>query len=126
MNEAGLLQILTCGEDSHYQFERDETNDDSIAWELAAVYQQRRPVAAGRGDSDRVPGLNAIGVWCLSQLISNAASQNIRPPIHPMTDVSKTKVPKERKGPREWGQGEMNYPQKAKGSKGFNKTVACC
>src|SRR5580765_206420 len=91
MNEADLLQILARGEDSRHQFKRDETNADSIAAELAAFANSGGGVLfLGIEDKGRVAGLNAANVRRLNQLLSNAASQNVRPPIHPTTENIQT------------------------------------
>jgi hypothetical protein len=125
MNDADLLQILAHGEDSRHQFKRDETNTDSITVELAAFANSGGGLLLpGVDDNGRVTGLDTTDVRRLNQLILNAASQNVRPPIHPMADGPKTKVLKEGKGPREWVSRGKELPQKAKGSMGFNKTVA--
>lgn len=91
MNETDLRSILACGEDSRHQFKRDETNADSIAAELAAFANSGGGLLLlGVEDSGSVTGLDAASVRRLNQLISNAASQNIRPPIHPITENIQT------------------------------------
>lgn len=91
MNEADLLQILARGEDSCHQFKRDETNADSIAAELAAFANSGGGLLLlGVADDGSVTGLDAANVRRLNQLISNAASQNVRPPIHPTTENVQT------------------------------------
>src|SRR5574337_389638 len=91
MNEADLLQILARGEDSRHQFKRDETNADSVAAELAAFANSGGGLLLlGADDNGSVCGLDAANVRRLNQLISNAASQNVRPPIHPITENIQT------------------------------------
>lgn len=91
MTEADLLQLIARGEDSRHQFKRDETNADSIAAELAAFANSGGgTLFLGVEDSDRVTGLDATNVRRLNQLLSNAASQNVRPPIHPTTENIQT------------------------------------
>jgi len=91
MTEADLLQIVERGEDSRHQFKRDETNADSIAAELAAFANSGGGVLfLGVEDKGRVAGLDAANVRRLNQLLSNAASQNVRPPIHPTTENIQT------------------------------------
>jgi predicted HTH transcriptional regulator len=91
MNEADLLQILERGEDSRYQFKSDETNADSIAAELAAFANSGGgQLLLGVADGGNVVGLDATNVRRLNQLLSNAASQNVRPPIHPTTENIQT------------------------------------
>ena len=91
MNEADLLQILARGEDSRHQFKRDETNADSIAAELTAFANSGGGLLLlGADDNGKVTGLDAANVRRLNQLISNAASQNVRPPVHPTTENIQT------------------------------------
>ena len=91
MNEADLFQILERGEDSRHQFKRDETNADSIAAELAAFANSGGGLLLlGVDDDGNVAGLDAAGVRRVNQLISNAASQNVRPPVHPLTENIQT------------------------------------
>lgn len=91
MSAADLLQILARGEDSRHQFKRDETNADSIAWSWP-----RSPTAAAacrclaRTRAAACAGWGAANVRRLNQLISNAASQNVRPPIPPTTEKIQT------------------------------------
>ncbi len=87
MNESNLLPILARGEDSRHQFKRDETNADSIAAELAAFANSGGVLLLlDAEDNGKVTGLDAANVRRLNQLISNAASRNVRPPIHPSTE----------------------------------------
>ena len=91
MNEAELLSILARGEDSRHQFKRDETNADSIAAELAAFANSGGGLLLlGADDNGKVTGLDAANVRRLNQLISNAASQNVCPPVHPTTENIQT------------------------------------
>ena len=91
MNEADFLPILARGEDSRHQFKRDETNADSIAAELAAFANSGGGLLLlGADDNGKVTGLDAANVRRLNQLNSNAASQNVRPPVHPTTENIQT------------------------------------
>ena len=91
MNEAEFQSILARGEDSRHQFKRDETNADSIAAELAAFANSGGGLLLlGADDNGKVTGLDAANVRRLNQLISNAASQNVRPPVHPTTENIQT------------------------------------
>lgn len=86
MTETDLLQTLTRGEDSHHQFKRDATNADGMAAELAAFAKSGGgTVFLGVDDDCSIAGLDAADVRRLNQLISNAASQHVRPPLHPQT-----------------------------------------
>jgi ATP-dependent DNA helicase RecG len=91
MTETELLHILARGEDSRHQFKRDQTNADSMAAELAAFANSSGgQVFLGVTDEGAVVGLNAVAVQRLNQLISNAASQHVRPPVHPLTENVQT------------------------------------
>jgi ATP-dependent DNA helicase RecG len=86
MNEIELRAILAGGEDSHNQFKQDFTNADALAAELIAFAN----CAGGRlfigvADNGTVTGLTASDVMRLNQLLSNASSQNVRPPVNPLS-----------------------------------------
>ncbi len=91
MTETDLLQALACGEDSRHQFKRDATNADGMAAELAAFANSGGgKVFLGVADDGSIAGLDSAAVRRLNQLISNAASQHVRPPLHPQTDNVQT------------------------------------
>jgi ATP-dependent DNA helicase RecG len=84
--EPDLWQVLARGEDSCHQFKRDATNADGMAAELAALANSGGgTVFLGVDDDGSIAGLDAAAVRRLNQLISNAASQHVRPPLHPQT-----------------------------------------
>lgn len=86
MSEAELLQILARGEDSQHQFKSDITNADALAAELIALANSAGgDLYIGVADNGQVSGLTATDVARLNQLVSNAASQNMRPPINPQS-----------------------------------------
>ncbi|MFY1666642.1 RNA-binding domain-containing protein [Pseudomonas sp. Pseu.R1] len=91
MTLAELHQILACGEDSRHQFKRDFNNIDALAGELAAFANTSGGyLLIGVEDSGEVSGLNSADVARLNQLLSNAASQNIRPAINPLSSNLQT------------------------------------
>ena len=91
MTEAELLHQLALGEDSRHQFKRDATNADSMAAELAAFSNSGGgQLFIGVADDGSVLGLDAGAVRRLNQLLSNAASQHTRPPVHPLTENVQT------------------------------------
>ena len=86
MTLSDLLQTLARGEDSRHQLKLDATNADGIAAELAAFANSGGgAVFLGVADDGSIAGLDASAVRRLNQLISNAASQHVRPPLHPQT-----------------------------------------
>ncbi len=92
MNEAELLAIIACGEDSRHQFKRDFSNIDSLAAELIAFANTSGGfLLIGVSDDGHVTGLKTADVSRLNQLLSNASSQSVRPPINPSTMNVQTK-----------------------------------
>lgn len=86
MNEAELLEIVRRGEDSRHQFKSSETNPDAIAAELTAFANSGGGrLFLGVADLGRVTGLDVSDVRRLNQLLSNVASQNVRP-LHSSDD----------------------------------------
>lgn len=86
MTLAELHQILACGEDSRHQFKRDFSNIDALAAELVALANTAGGyLLIGVDDSGAISGLNGADVARLNQLLSNAASQNVRPAINPLS-----------------------------------------
>lgn len=81
-----LKNILACGEDSSHQFKRDLSNVESLAAELIAFANTiGGMLIIGVEDTGYITGLSPERVCSLNQLLSNVASQNIRPPINPLT-----------------------------------------
>ncbi|WP_055136738.1 RNA-binding domain-containing protein, partial [Pseudomonas corrugata] len=91
MTEVELLQILARGEDSRHQYKRDLVNADGVAAELAALANSGGgELFIGVDDDGSIHGLDTSAIQRLNQLLSNAASQNIRPPVHPLTENVQT------------------------------------
>ena len=91
MNETELHQRLTQGEDSRHQFKRDATNADSLAAELAAFANSGGgTLFIGVNDDGSVAGLDTADIRRLNQLLSNASSPHVRPPVHPLTENVRT------------------------------------
>ena len=86
MTPAELHQILARGEDSRHQFKRDFSNIDALAAELVAFANTSGGyLLIGVDDSGAVSGLSSTDISRLNQLLSNAASQNVRPAINPLS-----------------------------------------
>lgn len=91
MTPTQLSAIIACGEDSHHQFKRDFTNAESLAAELAAFANMGGGMLlVGVGDDGKVAGLASSDISRLNQLLFNAASQHVKPPINPTTTNVKT------------------------------------
>ena len=86
MNETELLAILARGEDSRHQFKENFSNVDALAAELVAFANSGGGLLiVGANDAGEVVGLTAADISRLNQLLSNAASQSVRPPVHPLS-----------------------------------------
>jgi predicted HTH transcriptional regulator len=91
MTETELLQILARGEDSQHQFKRDFTNADALAAELAALANGLGgQILIGVADDGQLTGLTSQDIGRINQLLSNAASQHVRPPLSPRSQNLKT------------------------------------
>lgn len=79
-----LKLILAQGEDSQHQFKRNITNVDAFAAELVAFANANGGyLIIGIEDNGTVTGLSREDIARLNQLLSNASSQHVRPPVHP-------------------------------------------
>ena len=86
-----LNAIIARGEDSRHQFKRDFTNVESMAAELAAFANMGGgQLLVGVSDNSTITGLSTADISRLNQLLSNAASQHVKPPINPTTTNVKT------------------------------------
>ena len=87
MGTAELIEIISRGEDSRHQFKENSFNADSMAAEMVAFSNSSGGmILIGVTDSGEVPGLTTADIGRLNQLISNAASQLVRPPVNPETE----------------------------------------
>lgn len=83
-----IIQILSQGEDSRNQFKKDINNPDSLAQELIAFSNTLGGrIFVGVGDDGAVIGLTAKDVHRINQLLSNSASQNVKPAINPLSQI---------------------------------------
>lgn len=87
METTELIEALGRGEDSRHQFKENIHNADSLAAELVAFSNtDGGQLFLGVDDSGNVTGLTSLDVARLNQLISNVASQSVRPSINPQTE----------------------------------------
>ncbi|OED39949.1 ATP-dependent DNA helicase RecG [Chromatiales bacterium (ex Bugula neritina AB1)] len=87
METTELIEILSRGEDSHHQFKSNVTNELSLATEMIAFSNtQGGMMVIGASNNGRVSGLAREDMARLSNLVSNAASQQVRPPINPIAE----------------------------------------
>ncbi|EIJ35575.1 RNA-binding domain-containing protein [Thiothrix nivea] len=86
MDTQQVQTILAQGEDSRHQFKRNISNVDAFAAELAALANAGGGyILIGVDDNSSISGLSREDISRLNQLLSNASSQHVRPPIHPTT-----------------------------------------
>lgn len=86
METLDIMTILAQGEDSEHQFKKNITNVDSLAAEMVAFSNANGgKILVGVADDGQISGLTKEDIQRLNQLISNAASQNVRPAINPIT-----------------------------------------
>lgn len=87
METVELLEVVARGEDSRHQFKQDVTNASSLGAEMVAFANSGGgQIFIGVTDSGVINELDAVNVNRLNQLIANAASNSVRPPINPLTE----------------------------------------
>ena len=93
LTEATLLQRIALGEHTRQQFKRSFNSPDALAAELAAFANSGGgTLFIGVADDGTVTGLSAQDVRHLNQMLSNASSQHVRPPVHPHTENVQTRA----------------------------------
>lgn len=87
METAQLLEIISRDEDSRHQFKADVTNETSLGQEMVAFSNSGGgSIFIGVSNDGTFAGLKREDMGRLNQLVSNAASQQVRPPINPQTE----------------------------------------
>ncbi len=89
MEAIELLEIISRGEDGRHQFKATYIKEekDSLASEMVAFSNSGGgQIIIGVNNNGTRSGLNASDIDRLNQMISNAASQSVRPPINPSTE----------------------------------------
>ena len=87
METTELLEIVARGEDSRHQFKEDATNATTLAAEIVAFANSGGgQVFIGVANDGTIQAHDAADVARLNQLIANAASNSVRPPINPLTE----------------------------------------
>lgn len=88
METAELLAIIARDEDSQHQFKADVNNASSLGAEMVAFSNTAGGlilIGVNDGDGSR-SGLTREDVGRINQVIANAATNNVRPPINPVTE----------------------------------------
>jgi ATP-dependent DNA helicase RecG len=88
MEALELLELVQKGESSLVQFKEIINNINQLAQEFCALANTEGGIVLiGVSDNGEIKGLSAEQIHKLNQWISNAASQNIKPPISPLTEI---------------------------------------
>jgi len=89
MEAIELLELISKGEDSRTQFKlsQDVTNAKSLAGEMVAFANSKGGrILIGVDDTASVIGLSSEDIRRINQLISNTATDCVRPSINPQTE----------------------------------------
>ncbi|MCI5167627.1 MAG: ATP-binding protein [Candidatus Electrothrix sp. GM3_4] len=87
METSELLEIIARDEDSRHQFKANVTNETSLVQEMLAFSNTMGGmIIIGVSDDGTLSRLRREDMGKLSNLVSNAASQQIKPPINPITE----------------------------------------
>lgn len=82
-----LLEIIARDEDSYHQFKANVTNEKQLATEMIAFSNSDGGmILIGVNEDHSITGLTPNDIVRLNNLISNAASQHVHPPIYPRTE----------------------------------------
>lgn len=88
METEELLAIIARDEDSRHQFKADVNNASSLGAEMVAFSNSAGGlilIGVNDGDGSRT-GLTRDDIGRINQVVANAATNNIRPPINPVTE----------------------------------------
>jgi len=84
--EESIRKTLKQGEDSKNQFKKNITNSKALAAEMIAYSNSGGgKLFIGVNDDGSIAGLTKEDICRLNQLISNTASDNVQPPISPIS-----------------------------------------
>jgi ATP-dependent DNA helicase RecG len=84
METTELLEIVARGEDGKHQFKANFTNPISLAAEMVAFSNSGGgEIFIGVEDDGSYSGLTRRDIGRLNQLVSNSASDSVRPPVNP-------------------------------------------
>jgi ATP-dependent DNA helicase RecG len=88
MNKTELLEKIKNGEDSFTQFKLNITRSESLANEFVAFANAKGGyLIVGVDDNKQIIGLTDKEISQLNLLIANVASQNVKPPIYPISEI---------------------------------------
>ncbi len=88
MEATELIDLISRGEDSHTQFKKaqDLRNATSLAAEIVAFANaEGGRILIGVDDRGEIVGVSRDEVGRLNNLVSSVSSENVRPPVNPIT-----------------------------------------
>lgn len=86
MKEKEIFKLIKLGEDSKTQFKQNINTPQKLAQEIVAFSNARGgKILIGIGDDGEIVGLTSEDIHRLNQMISNVSSNNIEPPVNPIT-----------------------------------------
>ena len=87
MEAIEIIELLGRGEDSHAQFKQTITNAESLAGDLVAFSNSKGGrIVIGVDDQGNLVGLSTDDIRRINQLISNTATNLVRPSVNPTTE----------------------------------------
>ncbi|MBF0199577.1 MAG: putative DNA binding domain-containing protein, partial [Planctomycetes bacterium] len=87
MTPTELESIISRDEDSKHQFKADVTNEHALATEIIAFANAMGGIIViGASDNGSISGLTRQDIGRLNNLVSNASSNQVRPPINPISE----------------------------------------
>ncbi len=88
MKKSQVIKRIQHGEDSQTQFKENFTNSEQLAAEMVAFSNSKGGlILVGISDKGETRGLSGEDIHRLNQLISNTATENVMPPITPLTEI---------------------------------------
>ncbi len=87
MEPSELLEIISRDEDGKHQFKADARNEISLASEIVTFSNSGGgQIFIGVTNNGQIAGLTREDMGRINQLVSNAASQSVKPPVNPETE----------------------------------------
>jgi len=86
MNKLELIERISNGEDSYTQFKQQIISSKDLAKEFVAFSNSNGGIIIfGVDDNENILGLEKQEIEKLGQLVGNVGQENVKPPIHPLT-----------------------------------------
>jgi ATP-dependent DNA helicase RecG len=87
MEAIEIIELIGRGEDSRTQFKQTVTSPESLAGDLVAFSNSKGGrILIGVSDQGAVVGLSTDDIRRINQLVSNAATDRVRPSVNPTTE----------------------------------------